>query len=95
MALRQLRCLIAVAEELHFARAAEKLYIEQASLSRAIRKLAEDLGVVLFARTTRTTRLARAGKRLAHVPRVFTAMQQARDGVLCTRGCQSDAQAVL
>jgi DNA-binding transcriptional LysR family regulator len=78
--LRHLRCFLAVAEELHFARAAEKLHIEQSPLSRAIKELEEDLGVQLFVRTTRSTRLTRAGKLfLDHVPRVFAALQQARD----------------
>ncbi|MBB4731232.1 LysR family transcriptional regulator [Xanthomonas arboricola] len=82
MELRHLRCFLAVAEELHFARAAEKLHIEQSPLSRAIKELEEELGVVLFARTTRSTRLTRAGKLfLDHVPRVFNALQQARDSV--------------
>lgn len=81
MELRHLRCFLAVAEELHFARAAERLHIEQSPLSRAIKELEEELGVMLFARTTRSTRLTRAGKLfLEHVPRVFTALQQARDG---------------
>ncbi|OJZ06113.1 MAG: LysR family transcriptional regulator [Thiobacillus sp. 63-78] len=82
MELRHLRCFLAVAEELHFARAAEKLHIEQSPLSRAIKELEEELGVVLFARTTRSTRLTCAGKLfLDHVPRVFNALQQARDSV--------------
>lgn len=83
MELRHLRCFLAVADELHFARAAERLHIEQSPLSRAIRELEEDLGVQLFARTTRSTRLTRAGALfLEHVPRVFAALQQARDSVL-------------
>ena len=82
MELRHLRCFLAVAEELHFARAAERLHIEQSPLSRAIKELEEDLGAQLFVRTTRSTRLTRAGKLfLEHVPRVFTALQQARDSV--------------
>ncbi|WP_372169841.1 LysR family transcriptional regulator [Xanthomonas axonopodis] len=82
MEMRHLRCFMAVAEELHFARAAEKLHIEQSPLSRAIKELEEDLGVQLFVRTTRSTRLTRAGRMfLEHVPRVFAALQQARDSV--------------
>ncbi len=51
-------------------------------MSRAIKELEEELGVVLFARTTRSTRLTGAGKLfLDHVPRVFAALQQARDSV--------------
>lgn len=82
MELRHLRCFLAVAEELHFARAAERLHIEQSPLSRAIKELEEELGVLLFARTTRSTRLTHAGSMfLEHVPRVFTALEQARDSV--------------
>jgi DNA-binding transcriptional LysR family regulator len=82
MELRHLRCFIAVAEELHFARAAERLHIEQSPLSRAIKELEEELGVQLFVRTTRSTRLTRAGQMfLEHVPRVFESLQQARDSV--------------
>lgn len=82
MELRHLRCFNAVAEELHFARAAERLHIEQSPLSRAIKELEEELGVRLFDRTTRSTRLTRAGKLfLEHVQRVFAALEQARDSV--------------
>ncbi|HDK5969952.1 LysR family transcriptional regulator [Pectobacterium brasiliense] len=82
MEIRHLRCFLAVAEELHFARAAERLHIEQSPLSRTIKELEEDLGEQLFVRTSRSTRLTRAGKLfLEHVPRIFTALQQARDSV--------------
>nr|WP_276562057.1 LysR substrate-binding domain-containing protein [Alcaligenes phenolicus] len=80
--MRHLRCFIAVAEELHFARAAERLHIEQSPLSRTIKELEEELGVRLFVRTTRNTRLTVAGKLfLEHVQRVFIALEQARESV--------------
>ena len=82
MELRHLRCFVAVAEELHFARAAERLHIEQSPLSRAIKELEEELGVMRFARTTRSTRLTHAGTLfLEHVRRVFAALEQARESV--------------
>ncbi|RQQ57185.1 LysR substrate-binding domain-containing protein [Burkholderia stagnalis] len=82
MEIRHLRCFQAVAEELHFARAAERLHIEQSPLSRAIKELEEELGVQLFVRTTRSTRLTRAGRMFfEHVPRIFASLQQARDSV--------------
>lgn len=82
MELRHLRCFLAVAEELHFARAAERLHIDQSPLSRTIKELEEELGARLFVRTTRSTQLTRAGRKLLeHVPRIFTALEQARDSV--------------
>jgi len=97
MELRHLRCFLAVAEELHFARAAEKLHIEQSPLSRTIKELEEDLGEQLFVRTSRSTRLTRAGKLfLEHVPRIFTALQQARDSVnAATNGFHSQIRIAL
>lgn len=82
MELRHLRCFIAVAEELHFARAAERLNIEQSPLSRTIKELESDLGTLLFERTSRGTRLTWAGEvLLADARRIFVAIDQARANV--------------
>jgi DNA-binding transcriptional LysR family regulator len=55
--LRQIDCFLAVATELHFARAAKRLFLAQSSVSEAIRSLEHEVGGQLFIRTSRRVQL--------------------------------------
>ena len=74
MELRHLRCFVALAEELHFTRAAERLNIEQSPLSRTIKELEGRLGTALFVRNRRATRLTAAGDALLADSRLILSM---------------------
>jgi DNA-binding transcriptional LysR family regulator len=61
---RLLRCFVAVAEELHFGRAAVRLHLAQQAVSRDVRALEQQSGLTLFDRSTRRVELTPAGERL-------------------------------
>jgi DNA-binding transcriptional LysR family regulator len=71
--LRQMRYFLAVADDLNFTRAAERLHLAQQALSASIRRLEEQLGVALFVRSTRKVELTAAGEVLVEGARAVVA----------------------
>ncbi|MFI1830064.1 LysR family transcriptional regulator [Streptomyces sp. NPDC020412] len=70
---RLLRAFVAVAEELHFTRAASRRYVAQQALSRDVRRLEREVGAELFSRTTRSVALTVEGERLLPYARAVLA----------------------
>src|SRR5215213_4623171 len=64
MDLQQLRCFLAVAEELHFGRAAQRLHLTPSPVSRAVKDLERELGVELFVRRYHQVDLTPTGEQL-------------------------------
>jgi len=83
MELRHLHYFIAVAEELHFSRAAERLCISQPPLSQQIRDLEDDFGVKLFERTKRQVQLTEAGK--VFLERSYLVLAQLEQAIAVTQ----------
>ncbi len=79
--LRTLRQFLAVAEELHFGRAAERLHMTQPPLTQAIQKLEASLGAALFERSSRSVALSAAGLALLPQARALLAQADALPGL--------------
>lgn len=77
--MRHIKYFLAVAEDLHFRKAAEKLFISQPGLSRQIKQMEVDLGVKLFLRHNRKVELTSTGK---YLKQEFSKVLQEIDGIL-------------
>lgn len=87
MELRQLEHFVAVAQECHFTRAAQRLHIAQSGLSASIRSLEKELGATLFLRSTRQVQLTAAGQALlVEALRALSASNAAKDAVAAVQG---------
>ncbi|MEV0374072.1 LysR family transcriptional regulator [Streptomyces sp. NPDC050636] len=87
MELRQLEYFVAVAEERHFTRAAERMMVSQSGLSASVRALERELGAPLFVRTTRSVELTGAGRALlVEATRTLSGARAAKEAVAAVQG---------
>ncbi|WP_420035039.1 LysR family transcriptional regulator [Streptomyces sp. cg28] len=92
---RDLRYFTAVADELSFTRAAERLYVSQPALSKQIRALERQLGAELFVRDRRTVQLTGVGEALLpHAHALLAAWERAEEDVRRVRAAERDALVV-
>lgn len=87
MELRHLQHFVAVAEDQHFTRAAERLLVSQSGLSASIRSLERELQTPLFVRTTRRVTLTEAGRALlVEAERILAQVRAAHEAVAAVQG---------
>jgi DNA-binding transcriptional LysR family regulator len=93
MEMREFRCFVTVAEELHFGRAAERLYLGQPTVSEAVRRLEADVGGALFDRSSRRVSLTTLGEKF--LPEARAALVQVRRAYDVGRSLARQADEVL
>ncbi|MFJ2554772.1 MULTISPECIES: LysR family transcriptional regulator [unclassified Streptomyces] len=87
MELRHLEYFVAVAEERHFTRAAQRLMVSQSGLSASVRSLERELGAPLFVRSTRRVELTGAGRALlVEASRTLASVRAAKEAVAAVQG---------
>ncbi|SDO20352.1 LysR family transcriptional regulator [Actinacidiphila guanduensis] len=95
MELRQLEYFVAVAEERHFTKAAQRLMVSQSGLSASVRALERELGSALFVRTTRSVELTGAGRALlGEATRTLAGARAAKEAVAAVQGLLRGSLAV-
>ncbi len=90
MELRQLRYLVALADERHFTRAAAHEHVAQPALSQQIRRMEDELGITLVERTTRQVKITEAGELLvARARRIMAELHAAYDEIEAVKGVET------
>jgi DNA-binding transcriptional LysR family regulator len=93
MDIKDLRTFLAVAQELHFGRAADRLHMAQPPVSRTIRALERELGVTLFNRDTRNVQLTNAGREL--MKHATTLVEDFRRAQILVRAAQNGSAGLV